>query len=103
MLITKDTGIAINFCFKLIKIAKVKHPPEKYNVYWFFDQSLGHTAFSDDALVASRMNVKPGGVIHDTNIWVCLIKWCWLMELQRACFARQKVHTTKMMTCARNA
>jgi len=38
--------------------------------YWFFDQSLVRTAFSDDALVASRMNVKPGGkqpVMHDTK------------------------------------
>ena len=53
-----------------IKIAKVKYSPEEYNVYWFFDQSSGHTAFSDNALVASRMNVKPGGkqpVMHDTN------------------------------------
>ena len=26
-----------------------------------FDQSSGHTAYDDDALIVSRMNVKPGG------------------------------------------
>jgi len=39
-------------------------------VCWSFDQSSGHTAFSYDTLVASRMDVKPGGkqpVIHDTK------------------------------------
>lgn len=52
-----------------IKIAKVKYSPEEYSVYWFFDHSSGHTAFPEDALNASRMNVKPGGkqpVMHDT-------------------------------------
>ena len=40
-------------------------------MFWFFDQSSGHTAYADDALNAKRMNVKPGGVqpkMHDT-IW----------------------------------
>ena len=30
-----------------------------------FDHSSGHTAFPEDALHASRINVKPGPVIHD--------------------------------------
>lgn len=34
---------------------------EQYNLVWIFDQSSGHNAFSEDALVASHMNVKPGG------------------------------------------
>ncbi|CAJ0644875.1 13085_t:CDS:1, partial [Entrophospora sp. SA101] len=34
-----------------------------------FDNSSNHAAFSNDALVAKRMNLKPGGkqpVMHDT-------------------------------------
>ena len=34
---------------------------DQYNLCWIFDQSSGHNAFADDALVASRMNVRPGG------------------------------------------
>ena len=52
-----------------IKIAKVKYAADRYNVLWFFDHSSGHTAFAEDALNASRMNVRPGGkqpVMHDT-------------------------------------
>ena len=49
-----------------IKIAKAS---DQFNVLWFFDHSSGHTAFAEDALNASRMNVKPGGkqpIMHDT-------------------------------------
>ena len=52
-----------------IKIAKVKYASYQYNVIWFFDHSSGHTAFAEDALNASRMNVRPGGkqpVMYDT-------------------------------------
>ena len=52
-----------------IKIAKVKYASDQFNVLWFFDHSSGHTAFAEDALNASHMNVKPGGkqpVMHDT-------------------------------------
>ena len=45
----------------VIYIVKVKYPEQFYDVYWFFDQSSGHTAFADDALNAKKMNVKPGG------------------------------------------
>lgn len=45
----------------VIKIVKIKYPVEFYDVFWFFDQSSGHTAFAEDALNAKRMNVKPGG------------------------------------------
>ena len=51
-----------------IKIAIIKHSPEEYNVCWFFDHSSGHTAFSEDALNANRMNEKRKGkqpVTHD--------------------------------------
>ena len=44
-----------------IKIVKVKYPSQFYDVFWFFDHSSGHTAYADDALNASKMNVKPGG------------------------------------------
>ena len=52
-----------------IKIAKIKYSSDQYNVIWLFDHSSGHTAFAEDSLNASRMNVKPGGkqpVMHDT-------------------------------------
>ena len=52
-----------------IKITKVKYASDQYNVLWFFDHSSGHTAFAEDALNASRMNVRPGGkqpVMRDT-------------------------------------
>ena len=41
-----------------IKIAKVKYASDQFNVLWFFDHSSGHAAFAEDALNASRMNVK---------------------------------------------
>jgi len=40
-----------------IKIAKIKCFSELHNVLWFFDHSLGHTAY---ALNVNRMNVKGG-------------------------------------------
>ena len=45
----------------VIKIAKIKCQLEFYDVFWFFDQSSGHTDFTDDALNVKKMNVKPGG------------------------------------------
>ena len=54
-----------------IKIVKVKYPREMYDVIWLFDHSSGHTAFADDALNATKMNVRPGGEqpkMHST-IW----------------------------------
>ena len=45
----------------VIDIVKVKYSELFYDVYWFFDQSSGHTAFADDALNAKKMDVKPGG------------------------------------------
>ena len=43
------------------KIAKFKYPSEKHTVMFIFDQSSCHRAFSDDALNARVMNVRPGG------------------------------------------
>ena len=44
------------------KIAEIKYPKsEGYKVVWVFDNSSCHNAYSDDALLASRMNAKPGG------------------------------------------
>ena len=34
---------------------------DQYNLCWIFEQSSGHNVFADHALVASQMNVKPGG------------------------------------------
>ena len=44
-----------------VEIAEFKYPSERYNLLFLFDQSSGHTAYDDDALIVSRMNVKPGG------------------------------------------
>ena len=44
-----------------IKLPKVKYASNQFNVLWFFNHSSGHTAFAEDALNASCMNVKPGG------------------------------------------
>ena len=69
-----------------IKIAKVKYASDQYNVLWFFDHSSGHTAFAEDALNASHMNVRSGGkqpVMCDTVYNGKLQKWSWLMELQK--------------------
>ena len=46
---------------KAVRIADFKYPEDQYTVVWIFDQSSNHRAFSEDALVASRMNLKPGG------------------------------------------
>ena len=43
-------------------IAECKYPKSKgYKVVWVFDHSGCHGAYSEDALNASRMNMKPGG------------------------------------------
>ena len=44
-----------------MKVAEMKHPLSTYKHIWMFDHSAGHTAFAPDALVASRLNKKPGG------------------------------------------
>ena len=54
-----------------IKIAEIKYPKESHSLVFLFDQSGGHTAFSDDALNVNHMNVRPGGAqakLHDT-VW----------------------------------
>ena len=52
------------FCRQVAKAARIaafKYPPERFDVYFVFDQAKTHTAYTADALIASRMNVKPGG------------------------------------------
>ena len=53
-----------------MKIAEAKYPKtDGWKHVWVFDQSSCHTAMADDALDASKMNVKPGGkqpVMRDT-------------------------------------
>ena len=47
---------------KAVKIADMKYPPSQgYHHVWCFDHSCGHTAFAEDALIASKMNKGPGG------------------------------------------
>ena len=54
-----------------VRVAEAKYPPRAFNHVWIFDHSCGHTAFAPDALVASRLNRKPGGkqpAMRDT-VW----------------------------------
>ena len=54
-----------------VKVAEAKYPPRAFKHIWIFDHSCGYTAFASDALVASRLNRKPGGkqpTVHDT-VW----------------------------------
>ena len=56
---------------KAVKIAEVKYPSsQRYHHIWGFDHSCGHTAYAEDALIASKMNKGPGGKqpkMHDTE------------------------------------
>ena len=46
-----------------VKIAEVKYrKSDNWNYVWIFKQSSCHKAMADDALNASKMNVKPGGM-----------------------------------------
>lgn len=44
-----------------IKIAEFKYPPSDNTLVFLFDQSSGHCAFANDALLAHKMNVSDGG------------------------------------------
>ena len=46
---------------KAVRIAEFKYPATFYELAWIFDHKSGHLAFAEDALVANRMNMKPGG------------------------------------------
>ena len=47
---------------KAVPIAEVKYPPlQGHNHIWCFDNSCNHTAFAEDALIASKMNKGFGG------------------------------------------
>ena len=52
------------FCLQVAKAARIasfKYSIEEYNVVWVFDQAKIHVSYDSDALIASRMNVNPGG------------------------------------------
>ena len=55
-----------------VEVAECKYPREQgYKVVWIFDHSSCHGAYAPDALLASRMNAKPGekqALLRDT-IW----------------------------------
>ena len=53
------------------RISVVKYSRDKFDVVWIFDNSTGHAKMAPDALIASHMNVGPGGQqpkMHDT-VW----------------------------------
>lgn len=51
----------INNVKDALKIAAFKYPARRNTLVFVFDQSSCHKAFAEDALNASRMNVRPGG------------------------------------------
>lgn len=66
---------------RCVKLAEFKYPPsDGYKIVWIFDHSSCHGAYSDDALIATRMNAKPGGkqpAMRDTT---------WNGKVQRMVF-----------------
>ena len=53
------------------RISTIKYPRDRYNVVWLFDNSTGYAKMAPDALIASHMNVHPGGTqpkMRDT-VW----------------------------------
>ncbi|KAH8828793.1 hypothetical protein DL96DRAFT_1695984 [Flagelloscypha sp. PMI_526] len=46
---------------KIIPAFEELHPPETHRALFFIDNSQGHAAYAEDALVVSRMNLRPGG------------------------------------------
>lgn len=57
---------------KCVDNVECKYPKsEGYKVIWIFDHSSCHGAYKPDALIANKMNAKPGGkqpLMRDT-IW----------------------------------
>ena len=51
----------INNVKDALKIAEFKYPARRNTLVFVFDQSSCHKAFAEDALNASRMNMRPGG------------------------------------------
>ena len=54
-----------------IKIAGFKYPPLNNTLLFLFDQSSGHCAYADNALIAHKMNVSDGEkqpLLRDT-VW----------------------------------
>ncbi|KAH8793679.1 hypothetical protein DL96DRAFT_1478969 [Flagelloscypha sp. PMI_526] len=46
---------------RIIPAFEELHPPETHRALFFIDNSQGHAAYAEDALVVSRMNLRPGG------------------------------------------
>ena len=44
-----------------MSIAEFKYRKNQNTLLFLFDQSSGHCAYADDALIASKMNVSDGG------------------------------------------
>ena len=78
---TRDKFIAQMKC--AIKMAEIKYPTsEGWRHVWVFDHSSCHAAMADDALVAGKMNVKPGGmqkIMRDTS-WNGRIQKMYFMQ-----------------------
>lgn len=52
-----------------IKIAELKYPHSNNDILFLFDQSSGYCTFSNNALIAYKMNVSEGGkqsLLQDT-------------------------------------
>ena len=68
---------------RAIEMAEIKYPTsEGWRHVWVFDHSSCHAAMADDALVAGKMNVKPGGmqkIMRDTS-WNGRIQKMYFMQ-----------------------
>ena len=73
-----DTGTMNTF----IKIAEFKYPHSNNDILFLFDQSSGYCTFSNNALIAYKMNLSAGGkqsllqdAMWDSNPQNMGIKW----------------------------
>lgn len=46
---------------RLLAKLKAKYPPDRYELWFLFDNSTIHTRKADDALLVQRMAMNPGG------------------------------------------
>ena len=57
---------------KIIPEFEWLHGPE-YKALLMVDNSQGHVAYTNDALLASKMNLNPGGAVP--KLWYCWFIW----------------------------
>ena len=56
-----NNELFINQVKTAMRIAEFKYPRTQNTLVFFFDQSSGHCACAEDALIAHKMNLYDGG------------------------------------------